>query len=246
MSRNSFLLVLYRIYQFTLGFPILLVATILAALLTIALSSLGSKWGAYYPAHYWARLFCWLNMVSVSVAGHENVSRNTSYVFAANHQGAFDIFAIYGFLGHDFKWMMKQSLRKIPLVGYSCYRAGHIFVDRTSPATVRHTMAIAEKRLSGGASLVVFPEGARTWNGHMGKFRKGAFQLAMEFHLPVVPVSIDGAFDVMPRTARLPLWGHISLHIHHPLAAPQNEDERNIIMDETRTVIASTLPDRFK
>lgn len=246
MSRNPILLVLYRIYQFTIGFPVLLVATILAALSTILLTSVGLKWGAYYPAHYWARLFCWLNMVSVSVTGHENVSRKTSYVFAANHQGAFDIFAIYGFLGHDFKWMMKQSLRKIPLVGYSCYRAGHIFVDRTSPATVRHTMAIAEKRLSGGASLVVFPEGARTWDGHMRTFRKGAFQLAMEFHLPVVPVSIDGAFDVMPRTARLPLWGHIALHIHRPLEAPADEAARTTVMEETRRVIASTLPDRFK
>lgn len=127
------MIIIYRIYQILFAAPILLVVTILAALTTIVGSALGLKWFTYYPAHYWAKLFCWLNIVTVTVEGQENVDKDTSYVFVANHQGAFDIFAIYGFLGHDFKWMMKQSLRNIPLVGYSCYKAGHIFVDHRSP-----------------------------------------------------------------------------------------------------------------
>ncbi|MDE7473743.1 MAG: 1-acyl-sn-glycerol-3-phosphate acyltransferase [Muribaculaceae bacterium] len=240
------MIVIYRIYQFLIAFPLLFVATVLAALSTILLTSLGIRWGAYYPAHWWAKLFCWLNLVTVSVKGHENVDRNTSYVFVANHQGAFDIFSIYGFLGHDFKWMMKKSLRNIPLVGYSCYRAGHIFVDRSSRAAVRDTMEQAEKRLKGGASLVVFPEGARTWNGHMRQFKKGAYQLALEFNLPLVPVSIDGAFDVMSRTMKLPRWGHISLTIHKPIEPPASEADRETVMEATADAIRSALPDRFK
>ncbi|MBD5367064.1 MAG: 1-acyl-sn-glycerol-3-phosphate acyltransferase [Bacteroides sp.] len=240
------MIVIYRIYQFLIAFPLLFVATVLAALSTILLTSLGIRWGAYYPAHWWAKLFCWLNLVTVSVKGHENVDRNTSYVFVANHQGAFDIFSIYGFLGHDFKWMMKKSLRNIPLVGYSCYRAGHIFVDRSSRAAVRDTMEQAEKRLKGGASLVVFPEGARTWNGHMRQFKKGAYQLALEFNLPLVPVSIDGAFDVMSRTMKLPHWGHISLTIHKPIEPPASEADRETVMEATADAIRSALPDRFK
>ena len=240
------MIVIYRIYQFLIAFPLLFVATVLAALSTILLTSLGIRWGAYYPAHWWAKLFCWLNLVTVSVKGHENVDRSTSYVFVANHQGAFDIFSIYGFLGHDFKWMMKKSLRNIPLVGYSCYRAGHIFVDRSSRAAVRDTMEQAEKRLKGGASLVVFPEGARTWNGHMRQFKKGAYQLALEFNLPLVPVSIDGAFDVMSRTMKLPHWGHISLTIHKPIEPPASEADRETVMEATADAIRSALPDRFK
>ena len=240
------MIVIYRIYQFLIAFPLLFVATVLAALTTILLTSLGIRWGAYYPAHWWAKLFCWLNLVTVSVKGHENVDRSTSYVFVANHQGAFDIFSIYGFLGHDFKWMMKKSLRNIPLVGYSCYRAGHIFVDRSSRAAVRDTMEQAEKRLKGGASLVVFPEGARTWNGHMRQFKKGAYQLALEFNLPLVPVSIDGAFDVMSRTMKLPHWGHISLTIHKPIEPPASEADRETVMEATADAIRSALPHRFK
>lgn len=236
----------YRIFQLLIAAPLLVVATIIAAVMTIGLTSVGIKWGAYYPAHWWAKLFCWLNLVKVTVNGRENVSRGTSYVFVANHQGAFDIFAIYGFLGHDFKWMMKQSLRKIPLVGYSCYRAGHIFVDRTSPAAIRHAMETAERSLSGGSSLVVFPEGARSVNGHMRPFKKGAYQLALEFKLPLVPVSIDGAFDVMPRSSILPRWGHIKLTIHRPIAAPADETERATAMEQTREAIISALPERYR
>lgn len=236
----------YRIYQFLVAFPLLIVATVIATSLTIVLTSVGIRWGAYWPAHIWARLFCWLNLVSVSVRGRDNVDKRTSYVFVANHQGAFDIFAIYGFLGHDFKWMMKKSLRSIPLVGYSCYKAGHIFVDRKSPSGIRHTMEQAERSLRGGSSLVVFPEGARTYDGHMRAFKKGAYQLALEFRLPLVPVSVDGAFDVMPRTAKLPRWGRIILTIHNPIEPPVDEAGRAQVMERTADAIRSSLPERFR
>ena len=232
----------YRIYQILIAAPLLLVTTILAALATILLTSVGIKWGAYYPAHWWARLFCWLNLVSVTVKGRDNVDPHTSYVFVANHQGAFDIFAIYGFLGHDFKWMMKKSLRKIMLVGYTCQRCGHIFVDRSSPSAVRRTIETAEKRLRDGMSLVVFPEGARTFTGKMGPFKKGAYQLALEFHLPLVPVTIDGSFKVMPRTTMLPRPGHIILTIHEPIAPPASEADRTEVIEQTRSAIESALP----
>lgn len=240
------MIILYRIYQFLIAFPLLLVATIIAALLTIILASLGSRWGTYYPAHYWAQLFCWLNLVRVEVKGRDNVEKGTSYVFVANHQGAFDIFAIYGFLGHDFKWMMKKSLRNIPLVGYSCYKAGHIFVDRSSAAGIRHTMQQAERSLKGGASIVVFPEGARTHDGHMRQFKKGAYQLALEFKLPLVPVSIDGAFDILPRSGKLPHWGNITLTIHRPIDPPTTDEDRTRVMELTAQAVRSALPERFK
>lgn len=240
------MIVIYRIYQIIISLPLLLVATILTSVVTTLFTLTGFKWASYYPAHWWAKLWCLLNFVRVTVHGRENIDKKTSYVFVANHQGAFDIFSIYGFLGHDFKWMMKKSLRNIPLVGYACFRAGHIFVDRSSAAAVRHTMEEAEKRLKGGASLVVFPEGARSWDGHMRPFKKGAFQLALEFKLPLVPVSIDGSFDVLPRTKTLPHWGHIILTIHQPIAPPTTEEGRAEVMDETLRSIESSLPHRFK
>lgn len=237
------MLILYRIYQFIFMIPILTVSTILTATVTAIGSILGGgRIFGYYPAMLWARLFCWLTFVRVTVEGRENISPTTSYMFVANHQGAYDIFSIYGYLGHQFRWMMKKSLEKIPFVGFSCRMSGHIFVDNSSPSAVRHTMEMAEHQLQGGMSLVVFPEGARTWDGKMRQFKRGAYKLASEFGLPMVPITIDGSFDVMPRFKKLPHWGRIKLTIHHPLPAPTDEHQLAESMEATRAAILSALP----
>lgn len=239
---------LYRFYFFLIAVPILLVVTVIAAVTTILGSALGmSRFFGYWPGHLWARIFCLLSLVRVRVNGRENISERTSYVFVSNHQGAYDIFAIYGYLCHNFRWMMKKSLEKIPLVGYSCKVSGHIFVDNSRPSAVKATMETAEKRLAGGMSVVVFPEGARTLDGRMHKFRRGAYTLAIEFGLPVVPITIDGAYHVLPRTGTIPRPGKIILTIHKPILPPEGgRHELNELMDRTFRDIASALPDANK
>lgn len=137
---------LYIIYQICIGLPIFLVATILTALTTMLGCWLGDGhfWG-YYPGKLWSQLTCFLFLLPVKVKGHEHLDKKTSYVFVANHQGSFDIFLVYGFLGRNFKWMMKKSLRKIPFVGKACESAGFIFVDKSSPRKVYETIKGAER-----------------------------------------------------------------------------------------------------
>ena len=185
-------------------------------------------------------------MSTVTVSGRENIDPETSYVFVANHQGAYDIFAIYGFLNHNFKWLMKSGLRKFPVVGVACAAAGHVFVDNSSPTAIRKTMSKAERTLRNGMSVVVFPEGSRTRTGKMRAFHKGAYQLSMEFNLPVVPVTIDGAFDILPRGSWLPSPGRIKLTIHKPIEAPKDEADRRRVIDESFQAVQSALPARFR
>ena len=244
---KTILLVLYRIYQILVMIPMIVVLTILTGLVTVLGSLLGGGrfWG-YWPPHIWAKLCTWLTLVKVEVKGRENIQDKTSYVFVANHQGAYDIFSIYGFLNHNFKWMMKIGLRKFPVIGISCKAAGHIFVDNSSPAAIKRTMATAEKTLQRGMSVVVFPEGSRSRTGRMGRFHTGAFQLAMEFHLPVVPVTIDGAYQVLPRGQWLPHWGKIVLTIHKPIAPPADEADRRRVSDLSADAIRSALPESYR
>ena len=103
--------ILYIIYQVCFALPILLVLTILTALVTIIGSLIGGAhiWG-YYPGKIWSQLICYILLIPVEVHGREKIHKRTSYVFVPNHQGAFDIFLIYGFLGRNFKWMMKSRL----------------------------------------------------------------------------------------------------------------------------------------
>ncbi len=241
---SGFTLVLYRIYQFCIMMPLMLVLTALTAV-TVAIGSIcgGGRFWAYWPSVIWSRLMMWLTLCTVTVRGRENVSKGVSYVFVANHQGAYDIFAIYGWLGHNFKWMMKKSLENIPLVGWACKRGGQIFVDKSSPSAIQHTMQKAEKILAGGMSVVVFPEGSRTKTGRLGTFKRGAYMLATEFGLPVVPITIDGAYGIMPVTAKLPLPGRITLTIH-PAIAPGADSQHNqaTLISQSREAIASALP----
>ena len=240
----------YRIYQFFIAMPIALLSTILTTLFTIIGSTVASAhiWG-YYPGKYWSKIMCRVLLLPVEIRGRENVDKNTSYVFVANHQSAFDIFLIYGYIGRNFKWMIKKALRKMPLVGQACESGRHIFVDKSGPKKVRETYDKAREILKEGTSLVVFPEGARTYTGHMGVFRRGAFQLADELQLPVVPVTIDGAFDVLPRTAGLNFvkWHKLTMTIHKPIF-PKGKGPENVkeTLDEAYEAIMSALPERHK
>ena len=241
------MLILYRIYQFVIMIPMIVALTIVTGLITVVGSLLGGGrfWG-YWPAHVWAKLCTWLTLVRVTVSGRGNIDPHTSYVFVANHQGAYDIFAVYGFLNHNFKWLMKAGLRKFPVIGVACAAAGHVFDDNSSPSAIRRTMAKAERTLQGGMSVVVFPEGSRTRTGRMRPFHKGAYQLSMEFGLPVVPVTIDGAFDVLPRGSWLPRPGRIKLTIHPPVDPPVDEADRRRVIDASYEAVHSALPPRHQ
>ena len=175
---------------------------------------------------------------------NENIDPKKPYVFVANHQSAYDIFAVYGYLGHSFRWLMKKSLEKIPFLGWGCKRAGHVFVDNSSPAAVRETMATARKQLQKDMSITVFPEGSRSWDGKMIPFKKGAYLLAVQFNLPIVPITIDGAFDVMPRFKKLPMWGKIKITIHKPLEVPEGGFRIKTVMEETYNTIHSALSEK--
>ena len=240
--------ILYYIYQVCFALPILLVLTILTALVTIVGSLIGGAhtWG-YYPGKIWSQLICILLLIPVKVNGREKLHKHTSYVFVPNHQGAFDIFLVYGFLGRNFKWMMKRQIEKIPFVGFACKMSHQIFVDKRGPSKIKATYDNARRTLSSGMSLVVFPEGARTFTGHMGYFKKGAFQLADELQLEVVPVTIDGSFQILPRTGK---WIHrhrMILTIHNPIP-PKGQGIENIkaTMAEAYAAVESALPEEYK
>ena len=240
--------ILYLIYQICIGLPLFLVLTILTALITTLGCTLGDGhfWG-YYPGKIWSRLTCLVFLIPVKIERRGKLDKTTSYVFLANHQGAFDIFLIYGFLGRNFKWMMKQSLRNLPFVGKACQSAGHIFVDKSGPRKVYETIVNARKVLQHGTSLVIFPEGRRTFTGKMGRFKKGAFQLADQLQLPVVPLTIEGSFNILPRTGKLLHWHRMTLIIHDPIY-PQGKGTENqeMLMEESYRIIDSGLPAAYQ
>lgn len=238
---------LYFVYQWLIAGPVFVVATIITAVITAVGSMLGNKdfWG-YYPPHIWSRFTCYIFLMRVKVTGRENIDKNTSYVFVANHQGAYDIWAIFGFLNHNFKWLMKKSLEKIAFIGWACKSAGQVFVDDSSIGGIKETISEAEDALKHGMSLVIFPEGSRSWDGKMIPFKRGAFMLAGEFKLPVVPVTIDGSFKAMPRSTYNMTPTTIRLTIHKPIYPGERGFNTKLLMAQCREAINSALPDSYK
>lgn len=241
---------LYRLYQALIAIPLGIISTFLTAVTTTIGCALGNGhfWG-YYPGKCWGWFLTRIFLLPVSVSGRENLEKGRSYVFVANHQGAFDIFLIYGYLGRNFKWMMKQSLRKMPFVGTACAYAHHIFVDKSNPSKVIETYMKARKVLKDGMSLMVFPEGARTKTGRMGTFRRGAFMLADELQLPIVPITINGSFNVLPRKrdGKWVTWHPLSLTIHPPInPSGKGNDNMAYIMQESRAAVMSSLAPQYR
>ena len=235
---------LFKIYQYIFALPILVCLSVITAIITLIGSPLFSQqWWGYYPPRIWAKCWCRMLFIKVEVKNRENINPDSAYVFVANHQGAFDIFAIYGYLNHNFKWMMKKSLQNIPFVGWACIAAGHILVDRSSASAVAKTMETARKRLAKGMSLVIFPEGSRSRDGKIKQFKRGAFRLATEFNRPIVPVTIDGSFNIMSRDSYYINPGKIILTIHKPIEPTTDMEQA---MKQSYKAIASALPDSAK
>lgn len=240
--------VIFFLYEIFIFLPIFIPATILTAVVTIVGCLIGdSKFWGYYPAKYWSKLTCRLALCRIKVVKKVELDPNQSYVFTPNHQGVFDIFLIYGYLGQNIKWVQKQELRKIPFVGKACEIAGHVYVDQSSPRSMKDTIEKAEAQLQKGVSMSIFPEGSRTSNGKMSRFKRGAFIIANEMKLPIVPVTVNGPYDLMKIHTYLINPCKLELIIHEPIPTDNltTEDIPELI-NQTKEVVYSGLWDKYK
>jgi 1-acyl-sn-glycerol-3-phosphate acyltransferase len=200
-----FLIPTIAVYTFVLGTASLL-------------SSLFDRRG--YFAHGCARTWSWLILattgVSVEVAGLERLPTERTYVFVSNHQSIYDIPVIFATLPFQLRIIAKESLGAFPFLGWHLRRNGHLLVDRRNPN--RSGILHRWRALVGeGLSLIIFPEGTRSADGRVGRFKAGSFLLAVEAQLPVVPLSIDGTRQVMRKGRLTTRPGHARLVVHPPI-----------------------------
>jgi 1-acyl-sn-glycerol-3-phosphate acyltransferase len=166
-------------------------------------------------------------------------------VIVSNHQSQFDIFVLYGWLDIDFKWVMKQELRKVPVIGIACERLGHIYVDRSNREAALASIDGAKQRIVDGTSVLFFPEGTRSRDKLMRPFKKGAFRMALDLQLPILPVSIQGTREILPSDTLDLYPGRATMIIHPPIPVADYDTARlHELMEHTRRVIAAPGLDR--
>ncbi|MFU8830636.1 MAG: lysophospholipid acyltransferase family protein [Wenzhouxiangella sp.] len=237
------LLALYPLWQWLFYIPIVAVATLVGAVLSIIVSLLLSQRLAnLYVAVPWCHVVAWLAPVRVRVQGMENVDPNQSYVVVANHQSQFDIPVIYGFCGLDLRWVMKAELGKIPFIASGCRAIGHIFVDRGDPDQARAAINKAVSRLQPGTGILFFAEGTRSRSGNLLDFKKGAFRVAIDQQWPVLPMTLVGTRDILPAGSMRIQPGTVVLRIHPPVETTgMNTSDMRGLRDHVRGVVASGL-----
>lgn len=197
-----------------------------------------------YFAHGCARLWSWLILVTtgveVTVHGLERVVRGKTYVFVANHQSIYDIPCLFWCIPFQLRIIAKESLGRFPMLGPHLKRTGHMLVDRSKPDRAG-IFGWASRLTSDGLSLIVFPEGTRSRDGYVGKFKGGSIMLAMQAGLPLVPISVVGSRHVMKKGELTTRPGRVTLIVHEPIVLEANPqpsvDQVRELADRVRDVI---------
>jgi 1-acyl-sn-glycerol-3-phosphate acyltransferase len=190
--------------------------------------------------HRCARAWAWLILrttgVHVTAQGLEKLDRTRSYVFASNHQSIYDIPIVFDVLPLQLRIVAKDSLGRFPFLGWHLRRTGHLLVDRRNPgAGIVKKMA---RLVSGARSLIVFPEGTRSADGSVARFKGGMFLVAIDAGLPVVPVSIARSRFVMLKGRLMTCPGDVTVTIHDPIATTGvGRDGARELADRVRDIV---------
>lgn len=231
----------YWLWQYLIAWPLLVVLTVFTAVFTVCTVFWKNAEFVHKVQQFWSRSFFWLMFLPVSVDGQEHIVPGQSYVFVANHQSMFDVWLVYGWLPVIFKWLMKAELRKVPFVGTGCKAAGHIFIDRRSTKAAMESLKEVEKQLVNGVCTVIFPEGTRSLNGEVGRFKRGAFQIAWDLGLPIIPLLLDGCYEVLPKGKPFVYRAPVHMHIGEPIDLKQFSDPNEAIEAVRNAVIAGRI-----
>lgn len=234
---------LYFIYVWLILIPLVLLATLFFGISCPLIAPVvGPRRAGQLCALPWARIGLFLNGVRVDVYGREHVDPKQSYVIVANHLSHTDIWVLYGYLGIDIRWVAKMELSRVPVVGTACVALGHVFIDRSNRGRAIASLERAKERIVNGTSIIFFPEGTRSRAGEMLPFKKGAFRMAQDLRMPILPLTLSGTREILPPdTARL-APGNARIIIHPPIAVEgDSEEELASLMERSRAAIASGL-----
>ena len=146
----------------------------------------------------WARIVLRVCMVRVEVSGLENLDPGRSYVFCCNHFSLIDTPVLFANMPREFRVLARHNLWRIPFLGWHLNRAGHIPVRRESPRAAARNLGEAAEKLREGDSILMFPEGGRTRQPVMRKFKPGAAYIAIKAQVPIVPMSLVGTRKILP------------------------------------------------
>lgn len=236
---KKLLWLLYQPYKWLVFVPLLGISAALLSINAVLLAYLFSpRVGSMVNGIAWSRFCSALTPMFVKVKGREHIKKNQSYVVISNHQSHYDIFVVYGWLLMDLKFVMKQELRKVPFIGWACEVLKFIYIDRSDKQKAIESLNKAKSRIVNGTSVIFFPEGTRSKDGSIGTFKKGAFKMAIDLNLEILPVTVNGTRKILPSSSFNLLPGFAEMIVHPPIS-PSGYSDNNIneLIQKARNVI---------
>jgi 1-acyl-sn-glycerol-3-phosphate acyltransferase len=165
----------------------------------------------------WARTIIRAAGVQLRIDSTVPIDWSRSYVFIANHHSYMDIPCLLAAIPQPVRFMAKKSLFHVPIFGWGLRATGFIPIDRADSSKATRSLGMATDRIRKGNSIVIFPEGSRSRERSMSEFKRGAFLLALRGKLPIIPVAIDGTYEVMPATRLRIVPGPVTIRLARPL-----------------------------
>lgn len=235
---NMILSILYAVH-FTIGLTFVALSCAIVWLLTAGFDRqlrLLHRWTALSTYHLALAPSLW----KCKIKYMDRIDPKKTYVFVANHQSFADIVVLYG-IKHDFKWLAKSYLFAVPLLGLILSLNQHIVLKK-SASGLKNMRARCRKLLDEGMSVFIFPEGKRSVDGQIGHFHDGAFKIALEQNVEIVPVVVQGTHEVLPKgVLKLDFDRQVQVHILDPVSTPLFEKDTRKLAEHVRLLMQREL-----
>jgi len=222
---------------------VLFVSTLVLSILAMVVAIFdpeGNK--CHIIARLWAKSIMVASRVKTKIIGIENLKSSSPVILMSNHQGYFDIFAYLAYLPIQFRWLAKESLFKIPFLGWGMRRAGYISIDRSSLKKGYRSLNEAAEKIKSGKNVLIFPEGTRSKDGKLLPFKVGGFTLAIKAKVNIIPMAITGSYKIMPKNRFTVKPGKIIIRIGEPIDISEiSIKEKETLMNKVREKIEGLL-----
>lgn len=227
-----------------------MIRSVLLVTVGVAITAFMSFWAvifSFFPnaddrvhkiAQLWGKLLLLICDTKVEVIGKENFPYKNPHVLMANHQSDFDILIALAHLPGQFRWLAKKELFNIPIFGAAMKSADYISIDRQNREMALQSLEEATLRVRKGKSLMTFPESTRSRDGEIKAFKQGSFFVAIKSGVPIIPVTIIGSDQIMPKRSLRIRPGKIRLIIDKPVETKNyTEENRRELIDKVKNII---------
>jgi 1-acyl-sn-glycerol-3-phosphate acyltransferase len=210
------------------------------------LSFLGLKkpmsWVIYKIAQYWGKIVILVTGSKLEVIGRENIPRHGGVCFVSNHAGIFDIILALAYIGRPFGFIAKKELLYVPFLNMWIHILGGLFIDRKNIRKAIKTINHGIQKIQNGGNMLIFPEGTRSKGRGLLPFRSGAIKLATHSLATLVPIAINGSYDIFEKDYRVHA-APVRVVFCPPIftAEISPDDRRHHLADQVRSIIEAEL-----